>query len=219
LLLNFRSPTSKVLKMKEKSTISTLRFAGAAPAPTQEDHRASASPCRSQCRTGDLPPHQANLRKGRLSEKLGLYSITKCCAPGSQLTFDQKESILQTMLKTREQGHMLLHAFVVMPDHLHMLITLSGNRSLPSLMREFARQARISAANTCTSIHWQRSFYDHKVREQEPVTEIVTYIENNPLRMNLVATPTDWLWSSLNEKWKPYLDREFLGHQKWEVRN
>ena len=100
-----------------------------------------------------------------------------------------------------------------------MLITLSGNRSLPSFMREFARQASISATKICTSIQWQRSFHDHKVRANEPVVDVVNYIENNPLGKDLASAPHNWRWSSACAEWKPYLDREFLGHQRWEVRN
>ena len=195
-----------------------------ADAPSPVKHRllqnqsttTAASPCRSHCRNGDLQPHQSNLRKGRYSEQFGLYSVTKCCAHGFQLTPEQKESTLHAILNTRERGHILLHAFVIMTDHLHLLITLKGRRSLSNVMREVTRYASISA--TEIPIQWQKSFYDHKVRDYETVTELVSYIENNPCRKNLATLPNDWQWSSANSRWAAFLDRVFLGHNRWRQR-
>jgi len=94
-------------------------------------------------------------------------------------------------------GHYLLHAFVVMPNHVHLLITPAI--ALPKLTKSLkgitAKQANTMLALT-GSRFWQEESYDHLVRDEREFEEIRNYIEENPVRAGLTSEATDFRWSS-----------------------
>jgi len=94
-------------------------------------------------------------------------------------------------------GHYELGAYVVMPNHVHLLVT--PRVSLPKLTRRLkgftARQANHILNRTGESF-WQGESYDHWVRDQEEGGRIAAYIEGNPVRAGLAARPEDYRWSS-----------------------
>ena len=80
--------------------------------------------------------HAANLRKGRLSQLRGLYYITKCTTRPFTLTSQQRTDVVGSFFHFRELAYLLLHAFVVMPDHWHALFTLGDGR--PSVKASYS---------------------------------------------------------------------------------
>ena len=68
-------------------------------------------------------------------------------------------------------------AYVIMPNHLHMIVRLSGSsRTLSQILNSFkgavSKQARVSV--------WQKSFYDHIIRDDDDYNRVCEYIANNP---------------------------------------
>jgi REP element-mobilizing transposase RayT len=94
-------------------------------------------------------------------------------------------------------GHYRLHAFVVMPNHVHLLATPAV--PLPKLTRSLkgitAKRANAMLALT-GSPFWQEESYDHLVRRQSEFEHIRNYIEENPVRAGLVTEAGDYPWSS-----------------------
>jgi REP element-mobilizing transposase RayT len=94
-------------------------------------------------------------------------------------------------------GHYELHAFVVMPNHVHLLVTPAI--SLPKLTKSLkgitAKRANAILALTGTTF-WQEESYDHQVRNSQEFEKIKRYIEHNPVRAGLVLESTDYRWSS-----------------------
>ena len=80
-----------------------------------------------------------------------------------------------------------------MPDHLHLeLAGLSPESDLISLLRDF-KGGSTARIRTVGQTHlWQRSFYDHILREGERERGVAWYIFNNPVRKGLVADSRDW---------------------------
>jgi len=90
-----------------------------------------------------------------------------------------------------------LHAYVVMSNHVHLLITPREplSKITHSLKRFTARKANELLGLTGQPF-WQDESYDHLVRNAEGFERIVHYIENNPVRAGLAKNPADFLWSS-----------------------
>lgn len=92
--------------------------------------------------------------------------------------------------------HYVLHAYVVMPNHVHMLIT--PIESVPDIMHSLkgftARTANLLLDRTGLPF-WQRESYDHWVRDGE-FDKIVRYIELNPVNAGLAREPHLYPWSS-----------------------
>ena len=99
-------------------------------------------------------------------------------------------------------GHFLLHAFVVMPNHVHVLLTPSI--ALPKLTKSLkgitAKRANLFLGLT-GNCFWQEESYDHQVRHDREFEQIRRYIENNPVRAGLVQEASAYRWSSAG--WQP----------------
>jgi REP element-mobilizing transposase RayT len=93
--------------------------------------------------------------------------------------------------------HYVLHAFVVMPNHVHLLVTpaVELSKLTKSLKSITAKRANAILALT-GSPFWQEESYDHMVRNGEEFEKIRSYIEGNPVRAGLVSEATGYLWSS-----------------------
>jgi REP element-mobilizing transposase RayT len=93
--------------------------------------------------------------------------------------------------------HYALHAFVVMPNHVHMLATPTVE--LPKLTRSL-KGITAKRANAMLSLtgqpFWQAESYDHLVRNEQEFQRIRGYIEENPVRAGLVTDATEYRWSS-----------------------
>jgi putative transposase len=90
-----------------------------------------------------------------------------------------------------------LHAFVVMPNHIHMLITptVVSTKWLGPLKGFTAHEANRILARTGKPF-WQQESYDHVVRSSSGLDRVCRYIENNPVKAGLVTRPEDFPWSS-----------------------
>ena len=93
--------------------------------------------------------------------------------------------------------HYVLHAFVVMPNHVHLLVTAAV--PVPKLTKSLkgitAKRANAMLALTGRPF-WREESYDHVVRHEREFQTIRSYIEQNPVRAGLACQPGDSRWSS-----------------------
>jgi len=94
-----------------------------------------------------------------------------------------------------------LHAFVVMPNHVHVLVT--PRVALPTLTKSL-KGITAKRGNTLLGFtggpFWQAKSYDHLVREEREFEKIKRYIEWNPVRAGLVVEASAYRWSSCQFK-------------------
>lgn len=86
-----------------------------------------------------------------------------------------------------------LHAFVVMPNHVHMLV--SPHVPVPDLtktLKSFTAKRANQSLRLTGNRFWQEESYDHPVRSQREVERIQFYIEYNPVRAGLVREANDY---------------------------
>jgi REP element-mobilizing transposase RayT len=93
--------------------------------------------------------------------------------------------------------HYALHAFVVMPNHVHLLVTAAV--PLPQLTKSLkgitAKRGNARLALTGRPF-WQEESYDHVARNEREFESIRQYIQENPVRAGLVRQVSDYRWSS-----------------------
>ena len=89
-----------------------------------------------------------------------------------------------------------LHAWVVMPNHVHLLVTPSVR--LPEVTRGLkgATARRVNQALGLSGALWQDETFDRLVRNTGEFNRIVGYIEQNPVSAGLVSAPGQYPWSS-----------------------
>ena len=104
------------------------------------------------------------------------------------------ELFLKTILDYRSQGKFLLHAFVIMPDHFHALITPAPDVSLEKAM-QFIKGGFSFRLKSKRDV-WMRSFNESQVSSEEKFLNCVRYIEDNPVRRGLATTPEEYPYSS-----------------------
>ena len=90
-----------------------------------------------------------------------------------------------------------LHAFVVMANHVHLLVTprVAAINWLGPLKGFTAHQAN-KLLGTLGMHFWQDESYDHLVRSAEELGRIEKYIHHNPVKAGIVERPGDFRWSS-----------------------
>jgi REP element-mobilizing transposase RayT len=90
-----------------------------------------------------------------------------------------------------------LHAFTVMPNHVHLLITpvVSVTKIMRGMKGSSGHQANKILGHTGKAF-WQDESFDHWVRDEREFGRIYRYIENNPVAAGLVKKAEDWPWSS-----------------------
>ncbi len=81
-----------------------------------------------------------------------------------------------------------------MPDHLHLLVAIPPDKILSQVVGLWKR-----AISRKLSIPWQRSFFDHRLRNEENFGDKCEYILHNPVRAGLVERAEDWPYTWLPE--------------------
>ncbi len=104
------------------------------------------------------------------------------------------ELLEQTILDYHGQGKFLLHAFVIMPDHFHALITPAPQVSLEKAL-QFIKGGFSFRLKSKLDV-WMRSFNESQIMSEEKFINSVRYIEDNPVRRGLVAAPQAYPFSS-----------------------
>jgi REP element-mobilizing transposase RayT len=93
----------------------------------------------------------------------------------------------------------LLDDWVIMPNHVHLILWPMPNHTLSEILRSrkrhTARQANLILGRTGKAF-WQPESYDHWIRDEDEKSRVRRYIRNNPVAAGLCRSPEDWRWSS-----------------------
>ena len=130
----------------------------------------------------------------------GTYFITSRTWQSRALFLNRKaaELFVATMLHYRDNRAYQLHAFVLMPEHFHLLVTPSAELTLE-------RAVQLVKGGSAHTIRkelalafpvWQRGFSDHRIRENADYAVHLRYIDDNPVKRGLVERAMAYAWSS-----------------------
>jgi len=130
-------------------------------------------------------PHAQNLRAGRYSEQGRIYLVTAVTQNRTPWFHDLQKArcVVACMQETQQRGLAETLAYVLMPDHLHWLVTMGEQRTLSSIV---GGVKSISARRIGCRI-WQSGFHDHALRREEDLVKLARYVVANPLRAGLVG--------------------------------
>ena len=163
----------------------------------------------------ETPGYQA-LRVGRWSGTGCVYHLRTSLkrGPAPLLVGAVAEQVTTCLLSWQETRRGLLVAFVVMPDHLHVLAAILGG---VNLQQSFGRWKRWCSKEVNRSLGrqgsvWQPGFFDRRIRKEDDIGAVGRYIEHNPVRRSLVDTAEAFPYSSAD----PAFASRMLGRQ-WLV--
>lgn len=106
--------------------------------------------------------------------------------------------MVQNALLFHDQAKYRLSAWVVMPNHVHMLCTPNSGYDLAEIMHSI-KSFTSSEANKMlhrAGRFWQKEYFDRYIRNARHFAKTVAYIEHNPVKANLCGKPEDWPFSS-----------------------
>jgi len=156
-----------------------------------------------QTSTINSPAHGRDLRKGRVSIENNIYLVT-IVTQGRRPLFNRLECgrvVVCSLQYAEKSGIASTLAYVVMPDHLHWLMSLENQSSLSNVVgrikRNTSRQINRHLGYTGVGV-WQRGFHEHALRGEEDVRDVARYLVANPLRAGLVKRVGDYpLWDAV----------------------
>ena len=109
-----------------------------------------------------------------------------------------------TLDRVRRWYGLYVVGYVVMPEHVHLLLTEPERGSLAVAVQMLKQIVSRRVVHARRTRFWQPRYYDFNVWSAEKRVEKLKYIHWNPVRRGLVENPEDWEWSS----YRHYLYRE-----------
>ena len=110
--------------------------------------------------------------------------------------------VLDTLRAVREIHPFTMPGYVIMPDHVHLLLHLGENTSISTMMHSFKRNVTRNyecAHPEIGSLHlWQKGFWDHLILDERELDPLLAYIHRNPVKHGLVQYVADYRFSSRN---------------------
>lgn len=154
-----------------------------------------------------------------------LHFITFSCYQRRQLlgSVRARNLFVKMLGEVRNCCGSLLIGYVVMPEHVHLLVSEPRTRTLAQLVQVLKQrvsramrarkratpgQLALNFPHTAGELRrfWQRRYFDFNVYTEEKLREKLAYIHANPIQRKLVTHPRDWPWSS----WPFYISGEGL---------
>lgn len=91
-----------------------------------------------------------------------------------------------------------LHAWLIMPNHVHVVATPLGERTLAKIVHSW-KSFTATAANALLGrrgVFWAREYFDRAIRDEAHFANAVSYAVMNPVKAGLCARPEEWRHSS-----------------------
>ena len=148
----------------------------------------------------DEKPHSRRLRNGRHSEVGRIYHIRLVCKGRATLfeEFEKGRVVVEAMRQVAPDAATL--AYVVMPDHVHWLMSLKEGAALSTAVQKLKSLStrKLHHYRGVKGPIWHSGFYDRAIGREDDLPAIARYIVANPLRAGLVASIRDYpLWDAV----------------------
>ena len=131
------------------------------------------------------------------------YMVTFTTADKIRIFSDEGDAaiVVESILKGRSLHHYLLFGFVVMPDHVHLVLkplTRQLSECIKSIKGSTAR--RINERNLVQGKVWQKRYWSRPIVDDRLLAIEVAYVENNPVKANMVGMVDVYPFSSARHR-------------------
>ena len=112
----------------------------------------------------------------------------------------QVAAVVRATLLRFDNVRYLLHAWVIMRNHVHALMTVLDGSYLSTILHSWKSYTAKSANRSLgrKGAFWQADYFDRVMRDEAHYAATVDYIHWNPVTAGLCAKPEDWPWSSIH---------------------
>ena len=109
---------------------------------------------------------------------------------------ESAELMIDVLEHYYEQKKYVLHEFVIMPDHLHLLLTPTPEISLERAVQLIKGGFSYRLGKAKRGLVWQESFTNHRIHDEQDFKQHAEYIRLNPVRARLVDKPDLYPYAS-----------------------
>ena len=129
-----------------------------------------------------------------------LHFITFSCYKRQPFLHSEeaKDTVQQILEQTRKQQGLRIAAYVLMPEHVHLLTNEPAEGTLATFLQILKQLTSRKLKSPTQKQFWQLRYYDFNVSTPEKLIEKRQYIHRNPVTRGLVTQPEDYRWSSFN---------------------
>src|SRR5579863_5217742 len=108
------------------------------------------------------------------------------------------EILLKKLFEYRDRGFFLLHRYVVIPDHFHIILTPGETTTLEKAVGMIKGGSSFEIRRLFPSKFpvWQEGYTEHQIRDVADYESHVSYIDMNPVRKHLAERPVDYAFGS-----------------------
>ena len=133
----------------------------------------------------------------RFHESRQLHFLTFSCYRRRANFGECSRSYFECALERVRQSYgMCVYGYVVMPEHVHLLVSEPEQKTLARAMQSLKQSVARTLALRAKDPFWQARYYDFNVWSEKKFVEKLRYLHRNPVERGLVKQPEDWRWSS-----------------------
>jgi putative transposase len=132
------------------------------------------------------------------SDRIFFATSSTCKKRGLLQSARAASLFIDVLYHYRQQQKYLLHEFVIMPDHFHVLLTVGAEMTVEKVVQLIKGGFAFRAGRELgfRAPVWQKGFSEIRVNEREVFLDIRRYIRANPVKRFLVTVDTDYAYSS-----------------------
>jgi len=108
------------------------------------------------------------------------------------------ELMVATIFRYRDAGEFQVHEYVIMPDHIHLIVTPAENSSIARVMQlvKGGSSHALREAGLKLNAVWQQRYQERRIRDFEELANFARYIRENPVRKGLANIASEYPYSS-----------------------
>ncbi len=145
------------------------------------------------------------------------YFLTMTTHGRNPILIENIELLRKSFWVSKQNYDYEIDAIVVLPDHIHMILTLDNAKNYPKIIRNIKQyfskrcdvkyyvnylQSKSREAEGYFPI-WQKRFFEHTIRNEKDLAMILEYMVNNPVKHGLVENREEWKYSSFYKRLHP----------------
>ncbi|MBL7480341.1 REP-associated tyrosine transposase [Legionella bononiensis] len=148
-----------------------------------------------------------NYRRDKTQGGTYFFTLTLKDRTSNLITYHIPE-LRHSFLQAQKNNPFIIHAVVVLPDHVHLIMELPEKDSdystrLRQIKTYFSQEIKSSGESILKNLRgeynlWQRRFWEHRIRDESDFNSHVNYIHFNPVKHGLVKEVIEWPYSSFH---------------------
>ena len=133
------------------------------------------------------------------------HFLTFCTDRKFVIPEEARKVVLDSCLYEHER-RAIVHAAVVMPNHVHLVVSAMFDGDVPFSMSEITQAIKGAGAHRVNRMLgrngplWQTETFDHCIRTEESFEQKIAYVISNPVRAGIVSRPREYQWVWVEER-------------------